>query len=56
MNTSFTNGRHSYNGKYNSRSQRGISKITKGMKINSKKLFDAFKKIENEKRGTSGKA
>lgn len=28
----FTNGSHPYNGKYNSRSQRQFSKISKGMK------------------------
>lgn len=47
----FTKGKHPYNGKRNSRSQRSLSKILKGITINSKQLQKAFKQIEMEKNG-----
>lgn len=53
MNTTFTNGRHAYFGKYNSRHQRQKSKICKGLKIDFKKLRKIFDELDNEKRGTS---
>ena len=46
----WSNGRHNYYGKYNSRSQRRLSKMTAGLKIDKRGVSIAFKEIENEKR------
>jgi hypothetical protein len=46
MNTRFTNGRHNYLGKFNSRSQRMQSKIYKG--INTKELESILTQLSQE--------
>lgn len=53
MNMTFTTGRHSYYGKFNGRAQRKRSKVYAGIKVNFKKLSDAFKKIEYEQGKTT---
>jgi len=45
----WTNGKHPYKGETNSRAERSLSKITKGMKIRKKATINAFKKIEQER-------
>lgn len=52
MNLVFKHGRHNYYGKYNSRSQRKLSKICSGMNIRTVCMDNVFKEIENEKRRT----
>lgn len=47
MNTKWSNGRHNYFGKYNSRSQRKVSKIYKGIVVNTKELEEALSRISN---------
>lgn len=48
MNTKWSNGRHNYFGKYNSRSQRKSSKIYKGISINYQELEQALIRIKQE--------
>lgn len=48
MNTKFTNGKHSYFGKLNSRSQRKASKIYKGIKVDTKELEEALIRLSKE--------
>lgn len=48
MNTKWSNGRHNYRGKTNSRSQRKVSKIYKGIVVNTKELEEALSRISNE--------
>lgn len=48
MKTTWSNGRHSYRGKLNSRSQRKSSKIYKGISINYQELEQALIRIKQE--------
>lgn len=48
----WSNGRHNYYGKYNSRSQRQLSKICPGMNLRAVSMNSVFKELENEKRRT----
>jgi len=48
MNLKFTNGRHSYRGLRNSRSQRKASKIYKGIRVDTKELEEALTRIAKE--------
>lgn len=49
----FTNGKHPYNGKYNSSGQRKRSKLYKGMHVSFKELGQAFDEIDRERNLTS---
>jgi hypothetical protein len=44
-----THGKHGYQGKYNSRGQRGISKLYKGLSIDDVALKKAFDAVEKER-------
>jgi len=48
MKTTWSNGRHSYRGKLNSRSQRKSSKIYKGISINYQELEKALIRIKQD--------
>jgi len=48
MKTKWSNGRHNYHGKTNSRSQRKVSKIYKGIVVNTKELEEALSRISQE--------
>lgn len=45
----FSNGKHSYYGKFNSAGRRKMSKIYKGMSVDKSKLVSAFSLIQAEK-------
>lgn len=47
--STFTNGKHPYNGKYNSSGQRKRSKLYKGLNVSFRELGKAFEEIDREK-------
>lgn len=48
MNQTWSNGKHNYHGKTNSRSQRKQSKIYQGIKVDTKELEIALSRISQE--------